>query len=139
MARKPGTHTAKIMALKSQVLGKYIVARAWEYGDNDYKVRYLSLVDNPVMVSRSTKTARKLLDLIPERVKEMVAEEESRLHDALRDLDREIATGGRYVEYNQNRVKRSEENLHKLKALLSHPIDVVEVTSVTTTSERVVP
>lgn len=140
MTKKLGTHNSKIMALKSQVLGKYVIARAWEYANsNDYKVRHVSLVDNPVMVSRSAKTARKLLDLIPEHVRELVADEETELHRALRDLDRAIASGDRYVDYHRSQIKRSEERLHMLKALLAHPIDIVEVTSTTTVIESVVP
>lgn len=139
MAKKPGTYTATVMALKSQVLGKYVIARAWGYSNDDYRVRHIELSDHPVMVSRSVKTARRLIGMLPVCAEEKLREEEARLHDAMQDLDREIAKNGPYIKFNADRVERFKKRAEEMRAILHAPIDVVEVVSITTVTERVVP
>lgn len=139
MAKKPGTYTTTVMALKSQVLGKYVIARAWGYGNDDHRVRHLELVDNPVMVSRSTKTARRLISMLPACAEEKLREEEARLADAMHELDREIAKNGPYIKFCTDRVERSRNRVREMHALLHAPVDVVEVVVTTTVTERVVP
>jgi hypothetical protein len=127
------------MAFKSPLLGKYVSVRAWEYQPGDLCVRYLSISDRPISVARTVKSARKLLDMVPDRLREMIVEVEKNLEQARKDLAHDISVhDSRYLEYHERQVKDLETRLRELAILLNGPIDVVRVESVTTTTETVI-
>lgn len=139
MARVPGTHTSTVLAFKSPVLNRYVSVRAWEYHPGDRCVRYLDILDRPTSVARTIKSARELLDMVPNRLREMIVEVEVNLEQARKDMADDISVhGARYREYHEQRVKGLEIRLHELVVLLNGPIDIVSVESVTTTTEKVI-
>jgi hypothetical protein len=146
MARKPGVHTSKIYAFKSQVLGKYISVRAWGYdGNTDYKIRYLEVIDHPVSVARSEKAMRKIASLIPARLQEEIVEAEQNIDQARRsldsilDLNRRVPPNGGYrVQPYHDALDRCIEIRDELMALLTHPIDIVMIEIRTETQETLV-
>lgn len=142
MTKKPGTHTNTIMALRSRALGRYVVARAWKQIDADeYRVHHVTLVDKPVMVCRSAKTARLLVGMMPRRVMEMIAEARDSMDRAQTNLDNGIRAGWCAADLDHARrwIETLEARLVELDALLASPVDVVEVVITTTVVERVLP
>ncbi len=139
MARKPGIHKSTIYSLKSHVLGKYIMARAWEYqGSNDYKVRHMSINDHPISIAKSRKTAEKLRSMLPDHIRETIVNIEDRIDAIRRDLDNDRTQGGRYIKYHEERIERGLAEIKDMAALLTNPIDIVMIETTTETKETVV-
>lgn len=138
MARKPGIHKSTIYAFKSQVLGKYLYARAWGYdGPNDYLVRRLETHDNPVMVAKSEKSARALLDMLPEYLVKQLAKADESVYRAQRELDAAVNRGQPHRYYERS-LEQAQGQRDEILAMLNHPIDLVLVETTTETKEIVV-
>lgn len=139
MAKKPGTYTSTIFALKSRALGTYLQARAWSYGDSTpdgYRIRSFRFVDNPVSVSKTEKSAKKLVDMIPAYVSSYIQEQEDRIAAEETQLLGNIAAYQR--SWKIVTIKRIRDDIDRLNLMMSGPIDIVRIDSTTTITETIV-